>query len=180
MRQLFRVLIVLCLLAFGACVTINIYFPAEQVESVAEDIVDDIRGENSDDEQEAEDGGQSVVRSGSLLAGLLPDAHAQDATTVSNPTIRALKNRMKNRYAQLKPWYEKNLLVEKDNGYLATGNLNGVSIKDRRAIQSLVDAENNDRQALYREVAKSMNIDPSQVDRVAKIFAGQWQATQGK
>ena len=27
-----------------ACVTINIYFPAEKVESAAEDIVNDIRG----------------------------------------------------------------------------------------------------------------------------------------
>jgi uncharacterized protein YdbL (DUF1318 family) len=175
MRQLFRVLMVLCLLAFGACVTINIYFPAEQVESVAEDIVDDIRGKQSDDQKEAEDDGQSLVRSGSLLAGLLPEAYAQDATTVSNPTIRALKNRMKNRYAQLKPWYEQNLLIEKDDGYLATAGLNGVNIKDRRAIQSLVDAENKDRKQLYQEVAKAMNIDPSQVDRVAKIFAKQWQ-----
>ena len=31
-------------LTLFACVTINIYFPAEKVESVAEDIVNDIRG----------------------------------------------------------------------------------------------------------------------------------------
>ncbi|HSQ85865.1 MAG TPA: hypothetical protein VLM43_14195, partial [Desulfobacterales bacterium] len=32
------------MIALFACVTINIYFPAEKVESVAGDIVNDIRG----------------------------------------------------------------------------------------------------------------------------------------
>ena len=38
-------IIVLCMtISVFACVTINIYFPAEKVESVAGDIVDEIRG----------------------------------------------------------------------------------------------------------------------------------------
>ena len=34
-----------------ACVTINIYFPAEQVETVAGEIVDEIRGQQPGDEK---------------------------------------------------------------------------------------------------------------------------------
>lgn len=40
--------LILCMAIFiFACVTINIYFPAEKVESVAGDIVNDIRGPRS-------------------------------------------------------------------------------------------------------------------------------------
>ena len=44
--------IVLCVMLYTfACVTVNIYFPAEQVESIAGEIVNDIRGEEGLDEQ---------------------------------------------------------------------------------------------------------------------------------
>jgi hypothetical protein len=38
-----------------------------------------------------------------------------------------------------------------------------------------VDAENKDRRVLYQEVAKALKIDPAQTDRVATIFAKEWQ-----
>ena len=41
------------LLIVFACVTINIYFPAEKVESVAGEIVDEIRGQNGEAEEQA-------------------------------------------------------------------------------------------------------------------------------
>ena len=37
-----------------------------------------------------------------------------------------------------------------------------------------VDAENKDRARLYSEVAKAMDIDLSQVNRIAEIFAKEW------
>ena len=180
LSQMLRVLMFVCLLAFGACVTINIYFPAEKVESVAGEIVNDIRGDRTEDKKDTDNDDQSYVKSRTLLAALLPAAVAQDATTVSNPTIRALKDSMKNRYAQLKPWYQKKLLIEGDDGYLATTNLDSIGIKERRAVQSLVEAENKDRRKLYQEVARSLNIDPSQVDRVGQIFAKEWQMTEAR
>ena len=42
------IFIALTTLALFACVTINIYFPAEKVKSVAGDIVDDIRGREAE------------------------------------------------------------------------------------------------------------------------------------
>lgn len=178
LRQIFRVWLFFTLFALVACVTINIYFPAEKVESVAGEIVNDIRGDDSDEKKKKGDDGQSYLPPKTMLAALVPSAWAQDATTVSNPTIRSLKNRMKDRYAQLKPWYEKKLLIEGDDGYLTAADLKSIGMKERRAVKSLIDAENKDRKQLYREVAKSLNIDPSQVDRVARIFAAEWQAIQ--
>jgi hypothetical protein len=34
---------------------------------------------------------------------------------------------------------------------------------------------NNDRKRLYAEVARAMEIDPSQISKIAAIFAKEWQ-----
>jgi uncharacterized protein YdbL (DUF1318 family) len=102
-------------------------------------------------------------------------AWAQDVTEVSNATIRGLKERMKARYRQMKPYYDKGLIKEGSDGYVSTGDLGSLDLRQKRDVKSLVDAENQDRRALYKEVAKALEIDPSQIDRVGKIFAKEWQ-----
>jgi uncharacterized protein YdbL (DUF1318 family) len=94
---------------------------------------------------------------------------------VSNPAIRELKGRMKNRYAQLKPWFSTGVLTEGDDGYVAIAKTDGLSVRDKATVRNLVAAENNDRKSLYLEVAKALEIDASQIDRVAGIFAKEWQ-----
>jgi hypothetical protein len=158
-----------------ACVTINIYFPAEKVESVAGEIVDEIRGPGRGD-KETSPGDQK----GSLLLkirlALAPaKAWAQEAVEVSNPTIRALKEKMKERYAQMKSYYQKGMLKEGDNGYVSLGATGGLGLKDKRDLNALVDAENKDRKRLYEEVAKALNIDPGQINKIEAIFAKEWQ-----
>jgi hypothetical protein len=169
--RVFRVVFFVSLLLVGACVTINIYFPAEKVESVAGEIVDDIRGPRPDSEPKR----QGFFRGRSLLASVVPLAWAQDATTVSNPAIRELKSRMKARYALLKPWFANGVLKEGNDGFVAMVQTNKLGLKDKGTVRNLVTAENNDRQNLYREVAKALNIDPSQTGRIAEIFAKEWQ-----
>ena len=173
--RVFRVVFFVVLLFVGACVTINIYFPAEKVESVAGEIVDDIRGPRLENPPDSEQKRQGFFRGRSLLAGLLPVAWAQEATTVSNPAIRELKDRMKTRYGLLKPWFAKGVLKEGNDGFVAIAQANNLGLKDKGAVRNLVTAENNDRQSLYREVAKALNIDPSQTGRIAEIFAKEWQ-----
>jgi uncharacterized protein YdbL (DUF1318 family) len=165
---------VFAIIALFACVTINIYFPAEKVESVAGDIVNDIRGKKPDQK-----GGQSK-NDGAFLPEIrislsLSSAWAQDVITVSNPTIRALKEKMKTRFQGLKPYYQKGALKEGGNGYLSVANTGGLNLKEKRDLNGLVDAENSDRRTLYIEVAKALKIDPSQIDRIAGIFAKEWQ-----
>jgi hypothetical protein len=156
-----------------ACVTINIYFPAEEVETVAEDIVDDIRGREGN-KPEKEGQKDSMSMNLRLCFGS-STAWAADVTEVSNATIRGLKEQMKERYQQLKPYYDKGLLKEGDDGYLSIGDLGGLGLKEKRDLKSLVEAENNDRKELYKEVAKAMDIDPSQIGRVGEVFAKEWQ-----
>jgi len=165
---------VFALIALFACVTINIYFPAEKVESVAGDIVNDIRGkkpEQKGNQSRSQEGFSFKVR----LVLSPASAWAQDVTTVSNPTIRALKEKMKARFQALKPYYQKGALKEGDNGYLSVADTGGLNLKEKRDLNGLVDAENSDRRTLYSEVAKALKIDPGQVDRIAGIFAKEWQ-----
>ncbi|MBW2029167.1 MAG: DUF1318 domain-containing protein [Deltaproteobacteria bacterium] len=168
------------LIAFGAfaCVTINIYFPAEKVESVAGEIVKDIRGAKPGNETLPETKEKDSFLHQIRVALLTPsDAWAQDVTGVSNPTIRALKSRMKSRYSRMKSYYQKGTLKEGNNGYVSIANTKGLGLKEKRDLRALVDAENRDRRKLYEEVAKALKIDLSQVNKVAEIFAKEWQRT---
>ncbi|MDD2391266.1 MAG: DUF1318 domain-containing protein [Desulfobacterales bacterium] len=157
-----------------ACVTINIYFPAEKVESVAGDIVDDIRGQKvpqNDKQSKKDEGFFSDIK----FALFSSNAWADEVTDVSNPTIRALKEKMKDRFKSLKPYYQKGLLKEGGDGYLSVAGTGGLNLLEKRDLSGLVDAENRDRKTLYVEVAHALKIDDSQIVRIAEIFAGEWQ-----
>lgn len=165
---------VLGLLLALACVTINIYFPAEKVKSVADKIVDEIRGPEKKGAPKPEQN-SSLLR---WLAGLaVAEAWAEEVTTVENATIRELKTRMKARYPQTRLYYRKGILQEGDDGYVRLVSGKGLSLKEKRLLKGLVAAENRDRKALYEEVARALQIDPSQVGRVAEIFAKEWKET---
>ena len=177
-HRMVRTLLWSAILLLSACVTINIYFPAEKVETVAGEIVEEIRGPDEDMEKEEEntaDKKQGFFGSKPVFASLVATAYAQEVTEVSNPTIRGLKDRMKARFPQLKPWYQKGVLTEGNDGFVKMGSTQQLGIKDKSAVRNLTAAENKDREQLYREVAKALNIDASQVDKVAGIFAKEWQ-----
>ena len=86
-----------------ACVTINIYFPAEKVESVAGEIVRDVRGQKEGEKAPPPKSDQNSSWMKTLLALAPSAAWADEITTVSNPAIRALKDRLKSNFGQMKP-----------------------------------------------------------------------------
>ncbi len=173
-KSVLIILFSMTLLAF-ACVTINIYFPAEKVESAAGEIVRDVRGQKGGDKEQPpkSDRNSSWVRS--LLAIAASAAWAEEITTVSNPAIRALKDKLKSNYGQMKPYYQKGMVIEGNNGYVSLGNVDALGLKEKRDLKGLADAENQYRRQLYEEVAKALKIDLSQINRVAEIFAKEWQ-----
>jgi uncharacterized protein YdbL (DUF1318 family) len=153
-----------------ACVTINIYFPVKEVESAAKDIVSDVTGKKP---VKKPDEGQNFLKP-MIEIFFIANAWAQDAVTVSNPTIRALKDSLKELYAQLLPFLKKGLVKEGDDGYVAMGETPGLGLKEKRDLKNLVDATNQNRASLYQEVAKALKIDPSQVGKVGETFAKEW------
>jgi hypothetical protein len=171
-------LVLFIIIGLFSCVTINIYFPAEKVEKVAEKIVGDIRAK---DDQEAPpqppepEQKESFLRRFIRYCFLPSNAYAQRETTVSNAAIRALKARIKGRRPSLVPHLRKGVIRENGQGYVDLVNPGKVDVKTRAKVQRLVQAENRDRKQLYLEVARALKIDPSQVDRIGRIFAKYWQ-----
>jgi len=185
----------------AACVTVNIYFPAPAVRAAAEEIVEETWGEGVQPPAPAEgttapDGGSSAEpdrdaalrdahasasRASSsavmLLALLGPrDAYAaeQPDINVSTAAIRALKDAMKTRAGQLKPYLAAGNVGLANTGMLVVRDTSGLNLGTQATIRRLVEAENRDRQALYAAIAEANNIGADRVADIQKIFAETW------
>jgi uncharacterized protein YdbL (DUF1318 family) len=163
--------------AFGAicalaCITVNIYFPEATVRQTAQEIVDEIQ------KKAAEKAGEETVKELSSLPqvgfSLVPAAYAQQETTVSNPAIRALKDRIADHLAALMPDFTAGHVGLTNKGLVEIRNEAGLNLQAKAALRKLVQEDNGDRMRLYEEVAKALNIEASQIERIQKIFAENW------
>ncbi len=57
------------------------------------------------------------------------------------------------------------------DGTLAIRKMDGLGGEEIRTVKRLLRAENNDREALYKELAAANKIDPADIDKVKSIFA---------
>jgi uncharacterized protein YdbL (DUF1318 family) len=178
-RNSFSVLAVLAFIA--GCVTVNIYFPAAQVEKTAEKIVDEVYQEKKESPpQDQKDKPRSLLEGGMFdaalrLAWLGPaPAHAEEATSVSNAAIRALKDQIGQRHQELLPYYQQGQVGITKDGFLEVRGTSGLGLPQVAALKRLVDADNAARRQLYEEVAKALNLKPEQVSQIRQIFAKQW------
>ncbi len=182
-----KLLFVTALLILTACVTINIYFPAAEAREAAEKIVDDILGDEEkqqapgDDEQSMLPG---PVQSGyalNLLDFLIPPVEAAgmvkfDADT---PAVRKLQAAMKQRHAQLKPFYQSGAIGFTRDALVGIRDIKAVSLKQRGQLKNLVNAENGDRNQLYKEIARA-NGHPEWEKDIRETFAKTWVGNAGK
>jgi uncharacterized protein YdbL (DUF1318 family) len=98
---------------------------------------------------------------------------------INTPAIGALKNSMQARHGQLAPHYASGAVGLTRDGLVAMHDANAVPLKDRQSVNGLVAAENNDRNALYKEIA-SANGHPEWESEVRSTFAQRWvQKAQG-
>jgi uncharacterized protein YdbL (DUF1318 family) len=167
MRAAFLAGLVLALLS---CITVNIYFPEGEVKKTAEDIVNEVRGADKEKKDEIK---KDVVAESAGFS-MLPGLYAQQETEVTTPRIRAIKESIKARFDQLVPHFDAGRVGETNNGYLRSLKEEGLSLQDRSVFRKLVGDENKDRKDLYTEVAKALNVDAKDLNRVEKIFADQW------
>lgn len=173
------VLAVLALIA--GCVTVNIYFPAAEVEKTAEKIVDEVYQEKAEPPKpEPTEKPRSSIE-GRRFAGFVriarlgaAPAWAEEATTVSNAAIRGLKEEIARRHQELLPYYRQNQAGINKDGFLEVRETGGLGLQQVASLKRLVDADNAARGRLYEEVAKALNLKPEQVPQVRQIFAKQW------
>jgi len=160
----------------GSCVTVNIYFPAAKVEKTAEEIVNDVYRQQEQKQKEKtpeKQENQSTLYN--FLAWLGPQkAQAQKATSVSNAAIRGLKQEIAQRHQKLLPFYKNRHIGINNNGYLAIKDTTGLDLSELATLRNLVNQDNQARKNLYREVAKALDLQSSQVTRIEEIFAEQW------
>ena len=158
-----------------ACaMTVNLYFPAKEVEKKAGDIVDDIR-KKEPSAPAVPSGPQSSLRHLNTLFTSNGLAYAQKEGGVSSPAIQNLKQQIRERFPRLVPFFKKGAFGEGKTGLVEIRDNKGLSPAEKNDLKPLVEAENRDRRALYQEVAKSMNISSDQLGKVQRIFAEKWQ-----
>ncbi len=80
---------------------------------------------------------------------------AQANLDVNTPGITAITNSMKARNGQLTGAYQSGAVGFAKDGNVAVRDASALPLKDRAAINSLVAQENQDRAALYKEIAKA-------------------------
>jgi uncharacterized protein YdbL (DUF1318 family) len=182
-----KLFFVTLLLVLTACVTINIYFPAAEAKEAAEKIVDDILGDEAEQRPTLKDEQTMVPRpiqqgfSLNLLDILIPPAEAAgmvkfDADT---PAVRKLQAAMKQRHAQLKPFYQSGAIGFTQDALVGIRDLKAVPLKQRGQLKNLVSAENRDRNQLYKEIARA-NGHPEWEKDIRATFSQTWISNAGK
>lgn len=175
MIRVLGVLWSIALVFVTSCVTVNIYFPAAEVNRAAEQIVDDVYGKpgNPAGSSGEEQGQRWVGRA--LAAALEPsNAYAQEDITVTNAVIRGLQEQLAANHQNLIPFYEQGNVGIDKNGYLTLRDTGALPMAQLAALRRLTGTDNSLRRQLYLEVAKALNLQMDQVDRVERVFAAKW------
>lgn len=92
---------------------------------------------------------------------------------INTPAISGLKNAMQQRHGQLAGHYASGAVGLTRDGLVAVRDAALVPLAQRQAVNGLVAAENQDRQALYREIARA-NGHPEWEEEIHATFAQRW------
>ncbi len=174
--------LIFCWLALAAaCVTINVYFPAAAAEKAADQIIDEVWGDESQSPAPTQEEPQSslseqvwVSLARYVLDTLVPAAHAQQANIdISSPTIKSLEASMKARHGQLSGYYASGAVGLTGDGLVALRDAKAVPLNQRGGLKGVVAAENADRNALYAEIARA-NGHAEWEAEIRRTFARRW------
>ena len=112
---------------------------------------------------------------GGLVLGVVMAAavQAQGNLEIDTPAIAALQQSMQKRHAQLEPLYAAGAVGLASDGTVALRDAASVPLAQRAQVTSAIAAENADRAALYREIARANN-HPEWEGDVRRTFAQRW------
>jgi len=175
--KLVRIPVAMTLLLFvAACVTINVYFPAEAAEKAADRIIQDVYGEQPGAPVEPQSRlpySESLSAGNILLDWFISPAQANADLSVNTPAIQQLQASMEQRHKQLAPYYKSGAIGMTRDGELDLRDQKLVPLQERSAVKGLVAKENADRSALYKEIAKA-NGHPEWEADIRETFAKRW------
>lgn len=166
----------------GACVTINVYFPAAAAERAADQIIEHVwgieqKGKSEEKPQEtppSKEDKSSSSWSNQVIVFLMSPSYAQEANLdISSPAIQALKKRMTERHREIKSYYDKGAIGLTQSGLITLRDPSQVPLRMRNNVNRWIADENQDRASLYREIALS-NGHPEWEADIRSTFANRW------
>lgn len=180
-RLMLAPLMALAVFALGACVTINVYFPAAEAQAAAEEFVEkvlDDKGEGATSGDEPQAYVPARQPRWSPMSLLISQAHAQEVDiTIRTPAIQAIQDRMAARFQSgMRPHFDAGALGFGNDGLVVLRDASKVPLKDRVSVNQLVAEDNRDRNAVYREIAVANN-HPEWEDQIRQTFSRQWVAS---
>jgi uncharacterized protein YdbL (DUF1318 family) len=92
---------------------------------------------------------------------------------INTPAINALQRSMQQRHTQLAPLYSSGAVGFARDGSIALRDAKAVPLAQRQQVNALIAAENQDRAALYREIARA-NGHPEWEADIRATFAQRW------
>jgi len=111
-----------------------------------------------------------------LLVFFVMVSQASFASTnieIDTPAINQIEKSMQQRYSRLVPFYTSGAVGFTQNGLIAMHDANAVSLAERQAVNSLIAAENQDRNALYLEIARA-NSNLAWEKEIRRTFGQRW------
>jgi len=100
-------------------------------------------------------------------------ALAQANLEINTPAVAAIQKSMQDRHTQLLPLYASGAVGLTRDGNVALHDVNAVPLAQRGQVSAVVAAENQDRAALYREIARA-NGRPEWEGDIRATFAQRW------
>ncbi len=101
------------------------------------------------------------------------NAFAAADLEVNTPGVRTIKQSMQTRHTQLAGLYASGAIGLTGDGLIAVRDASAVPLSARQSINGLVSAENQDREALYNEIANA-NGHPEWLTEIRNTFAQRW------
>jgi uncharacterized protein YdbL (DUF1318 family) len=109
-----------------------------------------------------------------ILLSLVPLAgHTQANIEIDTPAIASIKRSMQQRHSQLEPYYSSGAIGLTRDGLVVMRDANAVPLAARQSMNGLIAAENQDRNALYREIARA-NSHPEWEADIRSTFGQRW------
>ena len=177
-------------LASCVSLTININFPAKEINKAAEQIEERVRsgqGAEGLEERTSESSWLEGRYHFSLAFGGV-DAWAQDGLDLDIKTpliLKIIESRTQRYKKDIERHMDGGVLGEGWDGYLALRDKTGLDLKSMVQFKKVIDEENKDRKALYEEIlrANKVEINKDNMTKVENLFAqaivkkmkpGQW------
>ncbi len=178
-RILFAFVTATSLIALGCVITTkhkidaHIVLDIRHIQQQADGVLDYIDGKSDDLPVPAEK--SSLERPGwmdRLQYAFLPVVPAYAAElNESTPRIKELADKMRERQPKLNELKKAGAIGEDNRGYVAMRESEGLSAEKKNEAQQLMSAENDDRKALYREIARANAEANATLTVVERVYA---------